>query len=47
VKPGERVVVEGVQKVKTGVRVVPTPAAAGAEAQPAAPSPAPAKGGKK
>jgi len=45
-KPGERVVVEGVQKVKTGARVVPTQAAAEGEAKPATPPPAPAKGGK-
>jgi membrane fusion protein (multidrug efflux system) len=47
VKPGERVVVEGVQKVKTGVRVVPTPAAAGGEAKAATPPSAPAKGEKR
>jgi membrane fusion protein (multidrug efflux system) len=48
VKPGERVVVEGVQKVKTGVRVAPTQAAAeGAAPPPASPPPAPAKGEKK
>jgi membrane fusion protein, multidrug efflux system len=46
-KPGERVVVEGVQKVKTGVRVVPTQAAAEGAAPPATPPPAPAKGEKK
>jgi membrane fusion protein (multidrug efflux system) len=46
-KPGERVVVEGVQKVKTGVRVAPTQAAAEGEAKPAAPPPAPAKGEKR
>ena len=46
-KPGERVVVEGVQKVKTGVRVNPTEAAAEGEAKPAPPQPAPAKGEKK
>ena len=46
-KPGERVVVEGVQKVKTGVRVAPTQAAAEGEATPATPPPAPAKGEKK
>lgn len=45
--PGERVVVEGVQKVKTGVRVAPTQAAAEGEAKPAVPPPAPAKSGKK
>ena len=47
VKPGERVVVEGAQKVKTGVRVNPTQAAAEGEAKPATPPPAPAKGEKK
>jgi membrane fusion protein, multidrug efflux system len=47
VKPGERVVVEGVQKVKTGVRVAPTQAPAEGEAKPATPPPAPAKGEKK
>jgi len=47
VNPGERVVVEGVQKVKTGVRVAPTQAAAEGEAKPATPPPAPAKGEKK
>jgi len=47
VKPGERVVVEGVQKVKTGARVNPTKAAAEGEAKPAPPQPAPAKGEKK
>jgi membrane fusion protein (multidrug efflux system) len=46
-KPGERVVVEGVQKVKTGVRVNPMQAAAEGEAKPATPPPAPAKGEKK
>jgi len=46
VKPGETVVVEGVQKVRTGVRVAPTQAAAEGEAKPATPPPAPAKGGK-
>lgn len=45
-KPGETVVVEGVQKVNTGVRVAPTQAAAEGEAKPATPPPAPAKGGK-
>jgi membrane fusion protein (multidrug efflux system) len=45
-KPGETVVVEGVQKVRTGVRVAPTQAAAQGEAKPATPPPAPAKGGK-
>jgi len=46
-KPGERVVVEGVQKVKTGARVVPTQPAAEGEAKPATPPPPPAQGGKK
>jgi membrane fusion protein (multidrug efflux system) len=46
-KPGETVVVEGVQKVKTGVRVSPTKAAAEGEAKPATPPPAPVKGGKR
>jgi membrane fusion protein (multidrug efflux system) len=46
-KSGERVVVEGVQKVKTGVRVAPTLAAAEGAAPPATPPPAPAKGEKK
>jgi membrane fusion protein (multidrug efflux system) len=46
VKPGETVVVEGVQKVKTGVRVAPTRAAAEGEAKPASP-PAPARGEKR
>ena len=46
-KPGERVVVEGVQKVKTGVKVVPAQASAEGEAKPATPPPAPAKGEKK
>ena len=45
-KPGERVVVEGIQKVKTGLRVVPTQVAADNAAPPKAPPPAPAKGGK-
>jgi membrane fusion protein (multidrug efflux system) len=47
VKPGERVVVEGVQKVKTGVRVAPTQATAEGETKPSTPPPAPAKGEKK
>ena len=47
VKPGERVVVEGVQKVKTGVRVAPTQAAAEGTAAPATPPPAPATGEKR
>ena len=46
-KPGERVVVEGVQKVRTGVRVVPTQASPEGAAPPASPPPAPAKGEKK
>jgi len=46
-KPGERVVVEGVQKVKTGVAVAPTQAAAEGEAKPATPPPSPAKGEKR
>jgi len=46
-KPGERIVVEGVQKVKTGVRVAPMQAAAEGETKPATPPPAPAKGEKK
>ena len=46
-KPGERVVVEGVQKVKTGVRVAPTQAAAEGAAPPATPPPAPPTGEKR
>jgi membrane fusion protein (multidrug efflux system) len=46
-KPGERVVVEGVQKVKTGVRVAPTQAAAEGEAKPTTAPPSPAKGEKR
>ena len=46
-KPGERAVVEGVQKVKTGVRVNPTPFAPEGAAKPAAPPAAPAKGEKR
>ena len=50
-KPGERIVVEGVQKVRTGVRVAPTPfVAEGAgktTAPPAAAPAAPAKGEKR
>lgn len=46
-KPGETVVVEGVQKVRTGVRVAPTQAAAEGEAKPPTPPPAPAMGEKK
>jgi len=49
--PGERIVVEGVQKVKTGLKIVPKqiPAegAAPAAPPPAAPAPAPAKTGKR
>ena len=45
-KPGETVVVEGVQKVRTGVRVAPTQAAAEGGAKPATPPRVPAKGGK-
>lgn len=44
---GERVVVEGVQKVKTGVRVNATQAAAEGEARPATAPPPPARGEKK
>jgi len=40
-KPGDRVVVEGVQKVKTGVRVNATQAAAEGEATPATAPPSP------
>jgi membrane fusion protein (multidrug efflux system) len=47
VKPGERVVVEGVQKVKTGVRVAATQAAAEGEAKPSTAPPSPAKGEKR
>jgi membrane fusion protein (multidrug efflux system) len=51
VKPGETVVVEGVQKVKTGSRVAPTPfvpeGAGKPTASPAAAPAAPAKGEKK
>ena len=47
VNPGERVVVEGVQKVKTGVRVNPTQAAAEGEAKPTTAPPSPAKGEKR
>jgi membrane fusion protein (multidrug efflux system) len=49
-KPGETIVVEGVQKVKTGVRVHATPLApegAAKPAAPAAPPAAPAKGEKR
>ena len=47
VNPGERVVVEGVQKVKTGARVNATQAAAEGKATPATTPPSPAKGEKK
>ncbi|HSC71588.1 MAG TPA: efflux transporter periplasmic adaptor subunit, partial [Candidatus Methylomirabilis sp.] len=47
VKPGERVVVEGVQKVRTGVRVAPAQAPAAGEAKPATPPPPPAKAEKR
>jgi len=47
VNPGERVVVEGVQKVKTGIRVNATQAAAEGQATPATAPPSPAKGEKK
>ena len=47
VNPGERVVVEGVQKVKTGVRVAPTQAAAEGAAPPATPPPTPPTGEKR
>lgn len=46
-KPGERIVVDGLQKVKSGVRVAPTQAAGEGKAKPATPAPAPAKGEKK
>jgi membrane fusion protein (multidrug efflux system) len=46
-KPGETVVVEGVQKVRTGVRVVPKPAATEGAASPATPPSEPAKGEKR
>jgi len=45
--PGETIVAEGVQKVRTGVRVQATPLSADSAAKPAAPPAAPAKGGKK
>jgi membrane fusion protein (multidrug efflux system) len=45
--PGETIVAEGVQKVKSGVRVRPTPLAAEGAAKPAAPPAAPAKGEKR
>jgi membrane fusion protein, multidrug efflux system len=46
-KPGETIVAEGVQKVKSGVRVRPTPLAAEGAAKPAVPPAAPAKGEKR
>jgi len=46
-KPGETIVAEGVQKVKSGVRVQATPLAPEGAAKPAAPPPAPAKGEKR
>jgi len=46
-KPGETVVLEGIQKVRTGVRVVPKPAATEGAAPPANPPSAPAKGEKR
>jgi len=45
--PGESVVTEGVQKVRTGVRVRPTPLAAEGAAMPAVPPAAPAEDGKR
>jgi hypothetical protein len=39
---GERVVVEGIQKVRNGVKVAPQSAAAAPASAPAAPAPAPA-----
>lgn len=45
--PGETIVAEGVQKVKSGVRVQATPLAPEDAARPAAPPAAPAKGEKK
>ena len=45
--PGETIVAEGIQKVKSGVRVRPTPLAAEGAAKPAAPQAAPAKGEKR
>ena len=46
-KPGETIVAEGVQKVRSGVRVHATPLAAEGAAKPAAPPAAPAKGEKR
>jgi membrane fusion protein (multidrug efflux system) len=46
-KPGETIVAEGVQKVKSGVRVQATPLAPEGAAKPAAPPAAPAKGEKR
>jgi membrane fusion protein, multidrug efflux system len=45
--PGETIVAEGVQKVRSGVRVRATPLAPEGAARPAAPPAAPAKGGKR
>ena len=45
--PGETIVAEGVQKVKSGVRVRATPLAPEGAAKPAAPPAAPAKGEKR
>jgi len=45
-KPGETIVAEGVQKVRSGVRVHATPLAPGGADKPAAPPAAPAKGEK-
>jgi membrane fusion protein (multidrug efflux system) len=41
-EPGERVIVEGVQKVRPGIQVKPTTAAAAPPAAPGAPAPSPA-----
>ena len=41
-KPGDSIVVEGVQKVRPGIKVTPVPAQAEEAAPPAAPSPPPA-----
>ena len=46
-KPGETIVAEGVQKVRTGVRVNPTPFVAEGAAKPSGPPAAPPKGGKR
>ena len=45
--PGETIVAEGVQKVRSGVRVRPIPLAAEDAAKPASPPAAPAKGEKR